>query len=1213
MVCTMPVEKPFDIIRTPLKGTHLIEAGAGTGKTYSITGLYLRLLLEKRLSPENILVVTFTQAATEELKDRIRKTLVLAKKEILGVLSDGGIVNAFLQRVPHPREAQMLVQNALNQFDRASIHTIHGFCQKVLLENAFETGSLFDTKLVSDRTRSVMTAADDFWRHQLYSAPLEFITFISDKVQGPAFLADLFNRCRVENLTVIPRIPGPVFQHLDSYRTLFQSLREAWIRHRDTICEMLIKTPSLSGTVYGSLKPDHKTPYRTRREVKIRALSDAMDRFMDSASVGFPMINAVKLFGASKLTASTKKQYSPPSHDFFTLCDTLWAEGTALTGEMETRLIYVKERFIDFAKDDLNNQKQIQNIHFYDDLLRRVGDALAGSSGGILKEKIRIQYAAALVDEFQDTDHTQHEIFADLFGEDVLFLIGDPKQSIYGFRGADIFTYLTAADRSDFRHTLVENWRSTPDLIHALNVLFSKQKNAFVFNGIRFREGISATTPMSDRQRGEHQVPALTLWYLDSRKHGSNGRPIAKAKAVQKISRAVAGEITRLISSGKDRATVAPGDVAVLVRTNRQAQQVKKDLSIRNVPTVLYQTENVFDTPEALELRQLLWSLSKPGNDAQFRVSLCTEIMGITGDELEAMEQDAAEWNRRIDAYHDYHRLWNRFGFFHMFQSLMSGEGIRERLIMLPDGDRRLTNLLHLADILSNVSVAEGLSIQSLLKWLDDQLDPATRTSEEETLRLESDENAVQIVTIHKSKGLEYPIVFCPFAWSGSIPRKTEPVFYDRSTDGGYILDLGSENLDVHNALAADELLAENVRLLYVALTRAKVRCYLAWGRINTGEASALSWLLHYEEKPKNYVVEHLLSTFTDKDDQALLADLTELADGSDGTITLVDLPEPDPTPFGMRRESEQALTCRVFDAVIGSTWSVSSYSSLTSSHSGEGDQPDHDAHTENTPMDKGKKDGPMYHDDIFAFPGGVKAGSFFHDVLEQIDFQRWGSDEYRSLIAEKLGTYGLAPQWLDTVCHTITRVLNTPLDQGSPGLTLSSVDLSSRVSEMAFYYPLKALSSKDLTDVLLEHGACRFSDRFPERMGKLSFQPKAGFMKGFIDLVFRSGNRFYLLDWKSNRLGEEIDAYDRRHLQDVMETGFYVLQYHLYALALDLFLKQRMPGYDYKEHFGGVYYVFIRGVDPKKGTGSGVYGDRPSKRMIDRLGTLLIPGYSAG
>ena len=1212
--------KPFDLLHTPLEGTNLIEAGAGTGKTYALTGLFLRLIVEKGLSPEQILVVTFTEAATEELRDRIRQKL----GEALRVFSNGEGEDPFLVQLLEKTENRSLVQGilraALCTFDQAAISTIHGFCRRMLHECAFESGSLFDTDLVTDQQDLRQEVLHDFWRSNLYDASPQFLRYLVAKNMTPDRFFSPFAQIRgLPDLKIIPQpdMPDTAPQE-GAFRASFLALQRTWPGARDTVQDLLFHHPGLNRSRYS--------------KTTVRKLMFHMGRYIDFEE-GEPVLFAgFEKFSTDTVIRAVKKGQCPPQHPFFDLCRDHLRNQEALEAGFERRLLGMRCALWKSFGLELEKRKTEKNIQSFDDLLVYMDRALnRKKGGGAMIKAVRRKFRAALIDEFQDTDPVQYRIFERLFDskDGLLFLIGDPKQAIYGFRGADIFTYMDASRAAHSRYTLLENWRSDPGLIRAVNTLFGRTKRPFVYEDIPFKKAVPApgkdAEPLSIEDR---PAQPLVLWFAGSELGTGEGRPITKERARKIIPGVVAGEIARLILCGRNgRAKLGDrplreGDMAVLVRTNGEARLMKEALMGLGVSSVLCNSGNLFDTFEALDLARVLAGIAEPGRDDRIKAALATELLGVTGEAIEGLKADETGWEGWVSRFRDYHELWQERHFMRMFRCLIMDEKVLHRLIRLPDGERRITNVLHLGEVLHQIAAEQRLGMADLVKWLSERMDPDMPRSEEHLLRLESDENAVRIVTIHKSKGLEYPLVFCPFSWGDrSSKGRHDPVlFHDPQSGMQRTLDLGSENMASHRLLAEAENLGESLRLLYVALTRARNGCYFLWGRFRESETSAPAYLMH---QPKDMDGEEASSRVAEKvrgaDDGDLLADLKPLEKRSGGTVRVRKLPVEGPSPVIDPRvadETGEGLSARTFEGRIDRQWRISSFSSLISRLPHGEDLADRDALSgeEETPGEEIEEtSGPEEDDGIHRFPKGTRAGTFLHDVLENLDFEEEDPKVIRTLIETKLRFYAFDLSWLETIEAMIRKTLAAPLDPERSGLVLSRIPQNRRLNELAFYFPLKKVSSDRLVRLVHETLGDSVPEDFPLTLEKLRIAPTRGFMKGYMDLVFFWKERYFLVDWKSNFIGTRPEDYHHDALKGVMIRECYILQYMLYVLALDQYLRIRVPGYTYDTHFGGVYYIFLRGMDPGKGPGYGVYRDRPSPGLVKAWREALLDLCSPG
>ena len=1082
----------FDLLHTPLAGRNLIEASAGTGKTFTIAGVYLRLVLELRLGVAEILVVTFTEAATKELKERIRKRLKEAEEAFVKGESRDLLLCGLLQQIPDHSAARRLLSSAVRCFDEAAIFTIHGFCQRMLQENPFESGSLCDTELMTDQGMILREIAQDYWRINCYDAPRDRVAAANAAGISPGSLLGMARR--------------------------------------------------IGGDPFAAVLPD-----------------------------------------APKQSEA-----------------------------VEDWLLTLRRGFFDYLALELPKRKRLKNVRSFDDLLLDLHNALRREDSQ-LPRLIRERYQAALIDEFQDTDPIQFAIFDSIYPvghEAPFFLIGDPKQAIYSFRGADIFAYMGAAKATKSRHTLLQNWRSEPSLIKAVNTIFSSNELPFLFEEIAFSPVEAAQ--LDERKlltaKGESAAP-LKLWFAPRKEAG---KPINKGDAWEMLPEAVASEISRLLRQGAagevkiGERGVAPGDIAVLVRANRQAKLMQRALTRRGIPSVLCSAGNLFESDEAAELLRILSAVAEPGHEALLRGALATDLVGVCGDELARLMGDENSWERVLEEFRSYHEIWLASGCMAMTLHFMERRQVRERLLSAPMGERRLTNLLHAVETIHQAQVEGHLGMEGVTAWLACRITEEPKREEHE-IRLETDEAAVKLVTIHKSKGLEFPIVFLPFCWAEFGGKDETALFHDEAT-GRVVLDIGSTQLAAHKALAQRESLAESLRLLYVALTRGKHRTYLIWGAFKDAGDCAVHYLLHPDAKAAKGQV--ALS------DDAILAELAKIAGSSDGAIEVLPMPAADRESYLPQTSDSSSFAFRRFSGTIARDWRVASFTSLTTRHHNGGELPDRDEGNKGSGVEPQTAKG-VDPTGIFAFPRGAKAGIFLHEIFERLDFTAASPELLKPLVTELLDRHSFPSDWCVTVCSMVQSVLRAPL--GEDRFTLTQIGMERRFTELEFFFPLSLVTSERLRDAVSrysdrpqpeggERGGDLLFDTFPVNMAglfsRLSFAPVQGMLRGFMDLVVEHGGRYFILDWKSNHLGNRVEDYNQPCMRREMEQSLYPLQYLLYTVALDNYLRLRVPDYDYDKHFGGVFYLFLRGVN---GKGNGVFADRPPKSFIAELSEALL------
>ena len=1127
----------FDPITVPLDGTNLIEASAGTGKTHAITDLYVRLLLERRLSVGQMLVVTFTNAATAELRARVRRRLRAALSRFETVDDCGDefldrlVVNRRAEGALDQDRAQLMV--ALHTFDEAAIFTIHGFCQRMLRENAFESGVPFDAELITNEGPLLADVVQDFWVRELHAAPQSFV------------------------------------QHLKAKKVNHKLLEQLAFR--------IVTHPEMS------ILPE-------RHNLAVGTDSEPAN--------------------ADELTAD-------------------WLGARRLRLQLDA---------VEYARRELRRRKELLRLESFDDLLHRLAVALRGDHGATLADLIRDRFRVALIDEFQDTDPVQYDIFHRVYGatDSALFLIGDPKQAIYAFRGADVFAYMQAKRDARARlHTLRTNCRSDPALIGAVNRLFQRIEEPFVFDEIDFLPA-EAAQRASDRLMGavSGEPPLQILFVPRTGQQGTSGA-LTKGRTEPWLRRAVAAEIVRFLTSGPmiGERPVEPGDIAVLCRKNKQAAQMQEELRALGVPTVLQTEASVFEAPEADEMERVLVALSDPGDAGAIRAALATSLLGQDAEDLHVLEQEEHRWDEWVRRFQDWHDVWVRRSFVTAFRALLDSQDVQRRLLALIDGERRLTNVLHLVELLHTASTEERRGPHALLHWLSQmRTDVEARAAlggEAAQIRLENDAAAVKLTTVHKSKGLEYPIVYCPFLWDGLLLQPVDkklPRFHDPHDRNRLKLDVGSEQHRAHVVRADYEAFAENLRLLYVALTRARHRCAIVWGPFRDAEKSALGYVLHQLPERSGdlraITTKRIKSFIKSRDDRAMRADLEAIARSAPGCIAVTDLSLESVERYTPEVAEPHELQCRTATRSASKSWRTSSFSALSASETtisepaGEG--LDHDA-TLTTAPEQVLPDmsQPVT---LHEFPTGPRAGQLVHEVLERLDFQV--SDPYviRDGVTSTLARFGFEERWADALCGALPEMLATPLGESGEPFCLRDVSASQRLNELEFILPVAdkrgveshggtspaLLEAEHLGEVFAQYATAAVPSVYPEHLGCLDFPPLAGFLRGFIDLAFEHRGRWYVVDYKSNFLGPSHDDYQSPSVLNAMIGHHYFLQYHLYVVALHRYLGVRVPTYDYDRHFGGVYYLFLRGMAPHYPTRTGTFFDRPSREMIEGLSAAI-------
>jgi len=1210
---------PLDVFRCDLAGMSLIEASAGTGKTWNICALYMRLLLQRHLDVAQILVVTFTNAATAELRERIRRRIAETLDHLKGAPADDSdefvrqLLNAQSASQADSADMQHRLEQALQRFDEASIFTIHGYCERALRDTPLGAGMPMSMELVTEESALSAEVAGDFWRRRIAAGELApgLAAFMVDAGDTPKKLATLLEQ-RVAKPLATVRWPDDIdaFEpaDLDTLQRTFDAARECWQRDKARI--VAIVTEALGRLNKNSYKP-----------ATVAAAAADWDSYLTAGNPVTAPTDREKLhLFISRNLKPTAGKGPPGNHEFFQLAEAVFDLRAAARPALHVARCRLLRELLTDGPGALRNAKRVRRVMSFDDLLSNLHERLKSGHYPWLAPLLRSRFPAALIDEFQDTDPVQFGIFHEIYSapDTTLFLVGDPKQAIYSFRNADLRVYLRARSEATRIYTLAENQRSSQSLLSGLNVLFGSHGGGFMVEGLDYVPlvyGRKRRKPFVDNSQA--RAP-LQLWSLP---RADSKTPLDKADARRRSAIASAAEIARLLAAGQrgeltlDGENLKAGDIAVLVRTHKEGMRMRNALAQLSVGSVELSRTSIFKSAEAKEIERILAAILEPMQVSQVRAAYATVLMGGSAAKVEAMSADEGDLLGKMARLAEYRDQWLRRGIGVLLRDLMIQEKISARLLSLQFGERRLTNVLHLVETLHTAD-AHRATPEVLLGWLQAQL-AKDAPDEAAELRLESERNLVQIVTIHRAKGLEYPVVFCPFLWDGSPGRSdSSPYGCEYHDDAGaLVMDFRyapEEEDQIKSGNDADRL-AERLRMTYVALTRAMHRCYVVVGSYSkkTGTASsemesrrgALPWLAAGAGMPPAQWRENQLTV--DEIDTAwwALAQRSRSADQGASAIGYAPLLPGPGVPLLSPHENPQSIVILEPPSRILPGWRLGSYSQLIHGASGERSAVDHDLRAVSGDAADLVPDA-VSAEDIVHFPRGMTAGHCIHAVFEAVDFTRpdgWGSE-----IVKALRVHPQTPRQGTTAAHLpgmlanmLKDVLHTPLPGG---FRLAEVPRARRLVELKFSLPASHVTHVALRKLLAQHG---------HAMPALNFAELHGYLSGAIDLVVEAAERYWVIDWKSNFLGATAAQYGTVALEGAMGQHHYHLQYLLYTAALHRYLQQRLPEYAYDKHFGGVLYLFVRGVRPgwigQDGRAAGVYSVRPDKRLIEDLSTLMV------
>ncbi|KFE49652.1 exodeoxyribonuclease V subunit beta [Pseudomonas syringae] len=1211
-------------LRFPLRGSQLIEASAGTGKTFTISALYVRLVLGhggedsafgRELLPPQILVVTFTDAATKELRDRIRIRLAEAARFFRDEIAAPDELIAELRDQFSAGQWQACASRldiAAQWMDEAAVSTIHSWCQRMLREHAFDSGSLFTQTLETDHSDLLGEVLRDYWRRFCYPMSGDALKWVRAHWGGPAALLPRVRSLFGSERKVPDQEPAELIAaSLQQRRDALKALKAPWIEWANELHVICMDGVACKVVDGRKMQERYFKPWLE----KLNAWAADEEQEDLDLGTGFTRLTPDGIAEAWKS--------NPPAHPAFeamvelkVALDTLPTPDAAV---LEHAAHWVGVRF--------EEEKRRRAEMGFDDMLLRLDAALQSSGGERLATLIREQFPVALIDEFQDTDPVQYRIFESIYRleendrETGLFLIGDPKQAIYAFRGADIYTYLRARQATTGRwHTLDTNYRSSHAMVEAVNHVFLRAEQRPEGRGaFLFRHGDTNPVPFqAARSQGRKEtlqvdgaaLPALNVWQLPS------DQPLSGVTYRQQLAASCASEIVALLNGGQQgRAGFAapgvelrglkPADIAILVRDGKEAQAVRAELSARGVRSVyLSDKDSVFAAQEAHDLLSWLKACAEPDSERTLRAALACITLNLPLAELERLNQDELAWEARVMQFRGYHLIWRTQGVLPMLRRLLHDFHLPQTLIARHDGERVLTNLLHLSELLQQAA-AELDGEQALIRHLGEHLALSGQAGEEQILRLESDEQLVKVVTIHKSKGLQYPLVFLPFICSSKpVDGSRLPLhFHDEQGKAQISLKPTAALIEQSD----NERLAEDLRLLYVALTRAESACWLGVADLKRGNANSST--LHRS------ALGYLLGGGVPLAESAGLSIwLRDLGEGCAG-LSIENLPTPTAETFSPPRNQATLLKPRMPKRRAAENWWIASYSALrigdtiTTSGDESPDSPQAQKLFDDERLDpEAPREVLVSGGDIHRFPRGPNPGTFLHGLLE------WAGNEgfaaaannpalLEDAIARRCNRRGWEG-WIGTLTGWLQHLLTMPLPLAgdSQAISLGAMDQPNQYRiEMEFWFACHKVDVAQM-DSLVRRYTHGNAPRAAAETVSLN-----GMFKGFIDLTFEHEGRFYVADYKSNWLGVNDEAYTQDAMVASILDNRYDLQYVLYLLALHRQLKARLADYDYDRHMGGALYLFLRG---SHSASQGAYFTRPPRELIESL-DLLFQGKS--
>ena len=1117
--------KEFRALAVPLEGSNLIEASAGTGKTYSIAILVLRMILEKDFSIKEILMVTYTKAAVAELEERIRlfirNAYRVSNNELIGDSTITTLVDRAIE-TKGSKEINRLLKDAVLYLDETAVLTIHSFCQQTLNEFAFETNQLFGAELVQDTSNIIDAEVNQYWRKHITSVPVELLSVIGERLSRRDIAAvvkgHLDGKPYHEYDPSINQIPGLSFYNqvmanyavfAAEYEDLFSALLHQVEVNRDPLRSIC------AGNRYAK-----------------KSLMDLVDNpaaFLD--------------FIVSKRDSGYITELFSDLLEQFDDCEKL---NDAKSGEIQKCLDQVYYAAITEVTAGVKRYKLQNNVLSFDDLIGNLYLALVTKDNPKLEHALRKKYKAVFIDEFQDTDRKQYEIFNRAFGkETVLFYIGDPKQSIYAWRKADIATYFKAYNDTDICYGMNENYRSSAAFIEAMNQFFQPVPG---FDTFHFAAGEQAITyiPVNSPEGNskgwlnKDGAPAVPI----SINTQPNKESIADAVAAQ-VGDLLSGTGYTIFKNKKGR-NCKPSDIGILVRSNKEAAIIKNNLARYGIPAVTIGDAKVLESDDAVSVLYILEAMLDITR-SNINRALLSVFTGYTVEHILNLNDETA-----IELFRKYKLNWDEDGIYTALLNFIADMGVQQMLLQrnLENGERIITNLYQLVELLYKIQTTKKLSPQELRDWLKRGIERNDAEGDEYEQRMENDEEAVKIVTIHKSKGLEYNIVLAPYL--DFAERKNDVFCNYRNVLGEYINIKKDQLTPEQTTIYLQQTEQENRRLLYVAITRAVYKCFI------------------YKN---NYYKNSTLAFF-----------INALLNANPSTISREEPPSLPESYYYKRNDPghTQLSNEPVRFNLLQKNWTRMSYTMLAAE------------------MDKAPKKLSAIHPgnyDHFIFiqlAKGNKTGNMLHYIFENLNFTH--SEKWPTVITAAIKRFSPthAADYEPGLTEMLTQVLQATIHLGSLSFRLAEIGYDQRIHEFEFDFPVKLFQPAQLVNLPGENIPISIKERYDLE----------GIMNGKLDMLFRHDDKFFVLDWKSTYLGGRVEDYSPAALDQAMNENNYHLQYLIYTLATKKYLESRLPAFDYEKDFGGVLYLFVRGM--RQHSGNGIFTFKPTLEQVDALDELL-------
>ncbi|QJC37499.1 exodeoxyribonuclease V subunit beta [Enterobacteriaceae endosymbiont of Donacia thalassina] len=1176
--------KEFNPFKKKLEGQYLIEASAGTGKTFTIIILYLRMLLglyKKNnntlplpLTVEQILVVTFTDTATQDLCKRIKNSIHILRKGCLKKKSKYKIINNFIKKIKNHKIASDLLLKAELNMHNASIYTIHSFCKKILNFKNYEIYDFFSNKkIISDELILQQRASINFWRKYFYKLPKKIARIVFSYWKSPLNLLNTLTPFLSKKSKPIIKysVKNKNF-YTQFYKNLkyIKIIKKYWIKYKNNIIDIITNSNI------------NKHIYNTKL---INIWINIIDLWSLTKNNNNYYPKELYRFSQKTLISKTNKNIKIPKYILFKYIDIFLKKFINIKF-----LIIIKA--IKYINQYIKKKKEINHVMSFNDLLVILNKGLNSKFGIKIAQDIRKLFPVILVDEFQDTDIQQYNILKKIYFNklnNIMILIGDPKQAIYSFREADIFTYLKASFEIKNCYTLKNNWRSSSTMVNSINKLFSNRSYPFLFKNIVFHPINYTIKKLNYNFIVNNKIkPGITFWFIN--------KILDINLYKQKMAYTCAYKICKLIILGeKNKAFLQKNfknkkinisDITILVRNRFEASILQKEFIKFNLPSVyLSNSDNIFEKQEAKELVLLLKTILNPYKRQKIINFLSSTLFNINWFFLQDDKKDFYI-EKIINKFINYKLIWEKQGILNMLEKIFIKDTFFYKINIINNfTEKKIKNILYLGELIQK-SCINIINCNQVVEWLLQQIIYTDKNILNQQIKSNFYNNKkIKIMTIHKSKGLQFPIIWLPFISSNIIEFiNKDAIFYHDRKNFKLILDFKKDKESKKFFL--EESLAENLRLLYVSLTRSIFHCSIGISNLKIFNLkklnlyikyfNALDFLLKKKNDISNIEFKKILDNLKNKDIFIKIIKKNDLLKINNKSL---------------KKKKNKLLFTSQINNFFYKNKVIFSFSKIKNQQTNNISYLTNNLKYKflNTNEKKIKK--TQYN-----FPCGKQIGITLHSILEKIDFTKKIS---RKFIKQELIKKNINSIWHIMITNWFNNIIKTPI--GNKKIILNKINNKNKKTEFKFYLSIKNLFSSIKYNYIINK-----YDLNSFKLPTLKFEMIEGFLSGIIDLIFLWEKKYYILDYKSNWLGNSYIDYRKKYIENDICLNRYDIQYQIYSLALHKYLKYRISNYSYDKYFGGVIYLYIRGINNKENK-NGIWETKPSFQLINELNKLFI------